>query len=97
MTITIEILGLPALAQAVGTREIEINLPGQETAVQRVLDHLVERFGPSVRQALYDSQGSLSPIIQIALNGRDFVASDRLDTVIKDGDALSFMLLMAGG
>ena len=97
MRITIEILGLPVLAQAVGTREIELNLPGKETTVQRALDYLVERFGPSVRQALYDSQGSLSPITQIALNGRDFVAPDRLDTAIKDGDTLTFMLLMAGG
>ena len=97
MKITIEILGLPVLAQAVGMREIELNLPGEETTVQQALDYLVERFGPPVRQALYDEQGSLNPIIQIALNGRYFVALERLDTAIKDGDALTFMLLMAGG
>jgi len=97
MKIKIQVLGLPTLAQAVGKREIELDLPEGTPTVQGVLDHLIQQFGSSVREALYDRQGALNPIIQIALNGRKFVAPERLDTPLKGGDTLTFMLLMAGG
>ena len=97
MKITIQVLGLPMLSEAIGKRETELDLPGQPVTVQRVLDHLVGQFGPSVRKALYDQKGVLNPIIQIALNGKTFIPSDRLGTSLKGGDTLTFMLLMAGG
>jgi molybdopterin converting factor small subunit len=97
MRITIEVLGLPALAQALGRREATLSLRDGPETVQGVLDHMVDVFGPSVREALYNPTGSLNPVIQIALNGRTFVAPTELDRPLKDGDTLSFMLLMAGG
>ena len=97
MQIKIEVLGLPALSEAIGKRETELDLPGGIATVQHALDHLVQPFGPSLRKALYDQQGSLNPIIQIALNGKRFMSPDRLDTALREGDTLTFMLLMAGG
>jgi molybdopterin converting factor small subunit len=97
MKITIQILGLPDLSQALGTRETEVDVPGRTVTVQHALDHLVQHFGPPVRKALYDRQESLNPMIQIALNGKTFIPSDSLDTSLREGDILIFMLLMAGG
>jgi molybdopterin converting factor small subunit len=97
MKITIEIVGLPDLAQATGTKEILLDLPGVTVPVARVLDHLVEQSGPPARKALFDRDGVLHPIVQIALNDQSFISPDRLDTPLRDGDTLTFMLLMAGG
>jgi hypothetical protein len=96
--IHIEILGLPALSQAVGKREFHVDIPGETVTVRRVLDHLVGQFGASVRETLCDAKNSLNPMIQIALNGEKFISSDRLDTSsLDEDDTLTFMLLMAGG
>jgi len=97
MRIKIEVVGLPALSQAVGKRETELDVPGREVTVRRVIDHLTQRFGPSAKKALYDQKGDLHPTIQIALNGKKFITRDRLDTSLNGGDTLTFMLLMAGG
>jgi molybdopterin converting factor small subunit len=97
MKITIEILGLPALSQALGQRKTKLDVSGRTVTVRDVLDRMVERFGSSIREALEDPMGSLNPIIQIALNGKKFVPPDRLDTPLEEGDTLTFMLLMAGG
>lgn len=97
MRIRIEVLGLPDLSQALGKRQTELDVPDRSVTVQRVLDHLIGQFGPSVRKALYDQKGVLNPVIQIALNGKRFIPSGRLDTPLEGGDTLTFMLLMAGG
>jgi len=97
MKIKIEVLGLPALAEALEKRETELDVPGGTATAGDVIEHLIREVGPSVRAALYGERGSLDPTIQIALNGRTFISSDRLDTPLKEGDTLTFMLLMAGG
>ncbi len=97
MKIKIQVLGLPALSQALGNREIELDMPGGTVTVQSIIDHLVQKFGQPIRKALYDQQGTLDSTVQIALNGKKFIPHNRLDTPLTGGDTLTFMLLMAGG
>jgi molybdopterin converting factor small subunit len=97
MKIKIEVLGLPALSQALGKKEIELDIPGGSMTVQTVIHSLIQEFGPSAGKALYDPKGNLDSTIQIALNGEKFISPDRLDTPLEAGDTLTFMLLMAGG
>lgn len=97
MRLTIEVIGLPGLSEALGGREIQLDLPDKTTTAREVLDKLVQRFGPAARRVLHDRRGSLNPMIQIALNGKAFIPSHRLDTPLSDGDTLTFILLMAGG
>jgi molybdopterin converting factor small subunit len=65
--------------------------------VKELIEHLVTRYGRKARQALYDSEGQLDPVVQILLNGEQWVTHDRLDTVLQDGDDVMLMLLLAGG
>ena len=97
MKIKIEVVGLPALSQALGKRETEINVPDRRVTIRKVIDHLTQQFGPSAKKALYHPKGDLDFTIQIALNGKKFITRDKLDTSLKGGDTLTFMLLMAGG
>ncbi|MFQ5886599.1 MAG: MoaD/ThiS family protein [Anaerolineae bacterium] len=95
MKVTLKILALPMLSQAVGTKELAIDFEGE--TVNDLIEHLVKRFGPQAKQALYDEKGELDLMIQILLNEKEWVTRDRLDTPLKEGDTLAFMYLAAGG
>jgi len=97
MNITVEILGLPDLSEAMGKREDRVALFHEPFTVRGLLNGLIERYGPSMRAALFDPKGDLNAIIQIALNDDAFITPEKLDTPLKDGDKVTFMLLMAGG
>ena len=86
---------LPALPEAIGTNELEVEFPG--ATVNDLIESLVERYGQKARQALYDEKGKFDPLVQILLNGEEWVTQDQLDTTLKDGDSLVFMMMMAGG
>ena len=86
---------LPALPEAMGRREVEIEFDGE--TVNDLIDYLIARYGQKARKALYDSGGQLDPVVQILLNGERWVTHDRLDTVLHDGDDVAIMLMLAGG
>lgn len=94
MRVNLKIL-LPVLPEAIGRKELEVEFAGE--TVNDLIEHLVARYGRKARQALYDEKGNLDPVVQVLLNGEEWVTHDRLDTVLQDGDEVMLMLLLAGG
>ena len=88
-------LFLPVLPEAIGRKELTVEFEGQ--TVNDLIEHLVARYGRKAKQALYDKKGKLDPVVQILLNGQEWITHDRLDTILKDGDDVMFMMMMAGG
>ena len=88
-------LFLPVLSETIGRKELEIEFAGE--TVNDLIEHLVARYGRQARQALYDEQGKLDPVVQVLLNGEEWVTRDRLDTALQDGDDVILMIMMAGG
>jgi MoaD family protein len=88
-------LFLPVLPEAIGRNELELEFAGE--TVNDLLEHLIARYGRKAKQALCDKNGQLDPVIQILLNGEQWVTHDRLDTALEDGDNVMIMLLLAGG
>ncbi|MEE8391693.1 MAG: MoaD/ThiS family protein [Anaerolineae bacterium] len=86
---------LPVLSEAIGSKELEVEFSGE--TVNDLIEHLVARYGWKARQAMYDEKGKLAPVIQVLLNGKEWVTRDRLDTVLQDGDSVILMMMMAGG
>jgi MoaD family protein len=86
---------LPVLPEAIGRKELELEFAGE--TVNDLIEHLIARYGRKARQALYDSQGQLDPVVQILLNGEQWVTHDRLDTILQDGDEVMLLLMIAGG
>lgn len=86
---------LPVLPKAIGRKELEVEFAGE--TVNDLIAHLVARYGQKARQALYDGKGELDPVVQVLLNGKEWVTHDRLDTVLRDGDDIALMIMMAGG
>jgi len=93
--VNIQVLALPMLSEALGAKELTVDFEGE--AVADLLDHLVLRYGQKAKKALQDESGQLDMSIQILLNGKEWITHDRLDTRLKEGDSIAFMLLAAGG
>jgi MoaD family protein len=86
---------LPVLPEAIGRKELEVEFAGETVA--DLIAYLVTRYGRKARQALYDGRGQLDPVVQVLLNGEQWVTHDRLDTALRDGDEVVLMMMMAGG
>ena len=86
---------LPVLPEVIGCKELQIEFTGE--TVNDLIEHLIARYGRKARQALYDKEGQLDPVVQILLNGERWVTHDQLDTVLHDGDDVRLMLVLAGG
>lgn len=94
MKVHLKIL-LPLLPEVVGRKELEVEFAGE--TVGDLIEHLAARYGRKARQALYDVEGKLDPVIQVLRNEKEWVAHDRLDTALQDGDQVMLVMMMAGG
>jgi molybdopterin converting factor small subunit len=95
MRIRIETLGLPTLAEAIGSRA-EIELAG--ATVADLVGELIGRFPAEARLRLVDADGGLERSIQIMVNEEGFLRRDELSQRrLADGDRVRFMLLVCGG
>jgi MoaD family protein len=94
MKVNLKIL-LPVLPEAIGRKDLEVEFAGE--TVNDLIEHLVARYGRKARQALYDERGQLDPVVQVLLNGEEWVTHDRLDTALQDGDNVVLMIMLAGG
>ena len=88
-------LFLPVLPEVIGRKELEVEFAGE--TVNDLIEHLVTRYGRKARQALHDEKGKLDPVIQVLLNGEEWITHDQLDTALEDGDSVMLMMMMAGG
>ena len=96
MKVRIEIVGLEVLSDLTGNKAFDFNFQG--TNVKDLLEDLVHKYGEKVREVLYDGEGAFDPMIQIVLNGKDWVPAYRHEnTLLHDGDTLSLVVLLAGG
>lgn len=95
MKVNLKILGLPTLTKVIGKKELDLNFEGK--TVNDLIGYVVKRYGRKAEEALLDEEGKLDITIQVLLNGREWITHDRLDTILKDGDSVAFMLMVAGG
>lgn len=86
---------LPVLPEAIGRKELQVEFAGE--TVNDLIEHLLARYGRKARQALCDEKGQLDPVIQVLVNGEQWVMHDQLDIVLQDGDDVMLMMMIAGG
>ncbi|HJX22898.1 MAG TPA: MoaD family protein [Candidatus Bathyarchaeia archaeon] len=68
--------------------------------VRRLLFALVEQYGNQFKEAVMNSSSTIENIwlrVMVGVNGRDINALKGLDTELKDGDSLIFMVPAEGG
>lgn len=106
MKVKIECRWVPMLAEALGAKELEVELepkqdpeasPAEPTTIQSLLDHLEQHYGKGVKEALYSKDG-FEPLVQIMVNGERYARSDALgEEALDEGDTVLFLMMMAGG
>lgn len=86
---------LPTLPELLGRKELELDFAGD--TVNDLLDHLVMRYGRKAEQALFDETGKLDPVVQVLINGEEWITGQQLGTPLQEGDQVMLLMMMAGG
>jgi molybdopterin converting factor small subunit len=98
--IEVEVRLLPPLSNTAGRERVRLTLNTDKT-LQGVIDGLLEQFDSRTFYLhLYDTEGRLIPAWQVFINKDPavrLVARDGLNTRVKDGDEITFLLALAGG
>lgn len=94
MKIHLKIL-LPGLPEVIGDNELEVEFTGK--TVSDLIESLIDQYGQKAKQALFDEMGNFDPMVQVLLNGEEWVTQDQINKTLQDGDSLVFMMMMAGG
>lgn len=82
----------PHLQQFTDNQEV-VKVNG--STVGECLDHLVKQF-PGIEKGIFDEHGQLLSYVYFFINGKGTYPTD-LAHPLKDGDELTFALLLAGG
>ena len=94
MKVTVEFLSLPLITQPLGKKKIDFEFQGS------TLSDLAHGLGSKIKRArdiLLRSDGAIDDDIQIYING-DRVQREESDSrKLSEGDAVTFMMLVAGG
>lgn len=77
-----------------GGVSVEVNPDGNR--VIDLLNKLIEMF-PDLEEEIFTNHKELKPYVQVYVNGKNIVHSDRLLTVIKESDQIALFPPIAGG
>lgn len=95
MKIQIESLGLPTLSKLIGKKS---QLEMADGTLSDLVACIVGRHGRQAGKILLDPEGHLDMAIQVMVNDEGFLPrSEYSQRILKDGDAVKFMLLVGGG
>ena len=95
MKIQLESLGLPTLSKLIG-KKTRLEMP--DGTVADIVAHIVDRKGLPARKILLDQTGQLDHAIQVMVNDESFLPREEYSSrILKDGDAVKFMLIVGGG
>ncbi|MFX0057363.1 MAG: MoaD/ThiS family protein [Candidatus Hodarchaeota archaeon] len=94
--ISINIYFLSLLADIIGKESILVSIDDKST-IKDLLGKLSAIFGKNFQENILESTNSLSKYIIIVLNGKDIRIFQDLNTIIHDGDEISFLPAIAGG
>ncbi|MDK2894999.1 MAG: sulfur-carrier protein [Moorella sp. (in: firmicutes)] len=85
------------LAQVLGQREIEVEVPEGST-LRTLVRYLTDRYGETLKKKLIRTDtGEPYPYFRFMVNGRDIVGLQGLDTPLVEGDTVLVIPPAAGG
>jgi len=92
MRIHLDFKGVPILYKTLNKKkEIDVDWTPVRGTVNELVDFLVRRFGDTVKKAILDQKGEIDMEIRLVLNQQTYLVENRMETVLKDGDALAFL------
>jgi molybdopterin converting factor small subunit len=95
MKIQVEFLSLPQITRITGNRSITFNLQG--STIRDLIREISATYGREIGQFLMDESGHLDAVFKVQLNKSEWITKNHLDTSLKNGDTVTFMMLVGGG
>ena len=95
----IKVMYLGNIYNATG-KQIEYFELKDTMTVRQLLFALVEQYGKQFKEAIMSSNSTTDNVllrVMVGVNGRDINAINGLDTELRDGDSLIFMVPAEGG
>ncbi len=84
------------LVDQIGTEEFTLPIEENST-IKDVLNKLTEKFGAKFKKVIFKSPETLNDFVIIGLNGKDIRLIEYLNTLLKQGDEITFLPAVAGG
>lgn len=94
--IDVKIAFLSLLADITGKKFFILSID-ENSSIKDVIDNLNLNFGKEFEKIIMNSPDTLSKYIILGLNGKDIRSFNGLDTIIHQGDEISFLPAIAGG
>jgi len=94
--IDVKIAFLSLLADITGKDAIILSID-ENSNIKDIIKKLNLKFGKEFENTILNSPDVLSKYIILILNGKDIRSFDGLDTIIHQGDEISFLPAIAGG
>jgi len=95
LRVKIKILGPPLLTALIGKEKV---LECQKKSVKDLVGALIGRYGSAVSHAILDHTGNIDRSIQVVINDRDYIKPQDFEkAILKDGDSVTFLMIIAGG
>jgi len=71
----------------------------KEIKLKELFDHLYKRYGEEFKELLWDKnkKDKFSSFLSIIINGNSYRGENFIETLLKDGDDVSFLYLYFGG
>ncbi len=95
MSLRIKLFGFPDLKRLVGGSEITVEFEGGTFG--DLLQYLKATYGVPLSRAILGEKGEVNAAVQVLHNDREWIARDDLSYPLRDGDAVTFILMVAGG
>ena len=97
MNITVKFIGLPDLQKLIGGQEIQIEIKGDSFGA--LLEQLVETYGKPIKEILLaeKKKNQVSLLIQVLRNEEHWIERVDSDCLLREGDTITFMMMVAGG
>jgi len=84
------------LREATGKKVETVVLP-EKSSVRDLIDLLVERYGDRFGYYIYDKQKRVRDYLSFMLNGVNVNSLSGFETLLSDGDVVSFLPPIGGG
>ena len=96
MRITVRYISI-LLRDVTGRSSEAIETDGEGVALRQLLDGIASRHGERFRSTLYSEDGAIQPHFHVLVNGQSARFLDGMQTIVRDGDTVSFITPIGGG
>ena len=69
----------------------------EQSSIKDIIKKLTLKYGENFKSKILDSHNVLNKYVILILNGVNIGSYNGLDTVVKEGDKLTFLPVIAGG